>query len=195
VHPAFGAFLRDVAAALDPVAAEIAGLPGAPVGAREVGTDIHTSAAGNPITGNPPTFTFTAGNVGNLIGTFHGSPVGADTDPVWRMGFQQGLLDAFVTGQPPVGLPAAFYVIGAPVNPAQQAVVNALLTAVGAPAAQLPQPSQSTGPGGQPARPSPAQIAAAARRFAALSSAARHAWLAAHLQALRAGHLTLAQLP
>ena len=32
-------------------------------------------------------------------------------------------------------------------------------------------------------------------RFAALSPAGRHAWLAAHLAALRAGHVTLAQLP
>jgi hypothetical protein len=31
--------------------------------------------------------------------------------------------------------------------------------------------------------------------LAALSPAARHAWLAANLPALRAGHITLAQLP
>ena len=36
---------------------------------------------------------------------------------------------------------------------------------------------------------------AAARRFAALPPGARHAWLAAHLAALRADQLTLAQLP
>jgi hypothetical protein len=35
----------------------------------------------------------------------------------------------------------------------------------------------------------------AARRFAALSPAARHAWLAGHLAALRAGRVSLAQLP
>ncbi len=38
-------------------------------------------------------------------------------------------------------------------------------------------------------------VYAAAVRLAALPSAARHAWLAAHLAALRAGQLTLAQLP
>jgi hypothetical protein len=37
--------------------------------------------------------------------------------------------------------------------------------------------------------------AAAARRFAALPAAARHAWLVEHLTALRAGQITLAQLP
>ncbi len=40
-----------------------------------------------------------------------------------------------------------------------------------------------------------AQVDAAAQRFAALPAATRHAWLAAHLAALRAGHLTLGQLP
>jgi hypothetical protein len=41
----------------------------------------------------------------------------------------------------------------------------------------------------------PAQIDAVAQRFASLSPAARHAWLAAHLPALRDGTITLAQLP
>ena len=36
---------------------------------------------------------------------------------------------------------------------------------------------------------------AAAQRFAALPAAARHAWLAAHLTALRAGRITLRELP
>ena len=48
---------------------------------------------------------------------------------------------------------------------------------------------------GQPIGPSPAKIAAAAARFGALSPAARHAWLATHLPALRAGKITLSQLP
>jgi hypothetical protein len=41
----------------------------------------------------------------------------------------------------------------------------------------------------------PAPIAAAARRFAALPPAVRHDWLVTHLAALRAGRITLAQLP
>jgi hypothetical protein len=36
---------------------------------------------------------------------------------------------------------------------------------------------------------------AAAKRFAALPAAARHAWLEAHLTALRAGRVTLSELP
>ena len=47
-----------------------------------------------------------------------------------------------------------------------------------------PQPKSATGP-----------VFAAARRFAALPAPARHAWLAAHLAALRAGRLTLKDLP
>lgn len=40
-----------------------------------------------------------------------------------------------------------------------------------------------------------ADISVAAQRFWALPTSARHAWLAAHLAALRAGQITLAQLP
>jgi hypothetical protein len=38
-------------------------------------------------------------------------------------------------------------------------------------------------------------ISAAAQRFARLSAGARHAWLASHLAALRAGTITVAQIP
>jgi NADPH-dependent ferric siderophore reductase len=47
-----------------------------------------------------------------------------------------------------------------------------------------PQPDSATGP-----------VFAAAARLAALPAPARHAWLAAHLAALRAGRLTLKDLP
>jgi hypothetical protein len=72
---------------------------------------------------------------------------------------------------------------------AQQAVAVALAKTSGVP--QL-------GPadGHQRARGTPApQVRAAALRFAALPAAARHAWLAAHLAALRVGHVTLRTLP
>jgi hypothetical protein len=83
-----------------------------------------------------------------------------------------------------------------PGSPAQQAVQAALLDAGGVPFAVQPRamgtadsfpgpgPLSATGP-----------VFAAARRFAAQPAAARHAWLAAHLAALRAGHLTLKDLP
>jgi hypothetical protein len=48
---------------------------------------------------------------------------------------------------------------------------------------------------GPPPGPATAAVYGAARRLAALPPAVRHAWLVAHLSALRSGHLTLAQLP
>ena len=50
------------------------------------------------------------------------------------------------------------------------------------------------GPGPAPG-PATGPVYAAARRLAALPAAARHAWLAAHLAALRSGQLTLEELP
>jgi hypothetical protein len=43
--------------------------------------------------------------------------------------------------------------------------------------------------------PEPRAMTAATVRFAALPAGARHAWLTTHLPALRAGRITLAQLP
>jgi len=79
-----------------------------------------------------------------------------------------------------------------PPNAAQQAVITTLMTAVGSTA---PVFGEDTTNGAPTAGATPTQIAAAAQRFASLSPAARHAWLAAHLPALRAGTITLAQLP
>jgi hypothetical protein len=172
VHPAFSFYLSDLAAVLEPVAAEIAGLPGAPASAREVASVSGGQDVQSGISGNPPVFVFTAEHVGSMFGQFLGAP-----DPVeWREGFQQGLLDAFLTARPPHAGPDPILL-----GPAQQAVENALLTAVR---------SQPLG-----ASVTSAGITAAAQRFAALPASARRAWLAAHLAALRAGAITLKQIP
>jgi hypothetical protein len=83
-----------------------------------------------------------------------------------------------------------------PGSPAQQAVQAALLQGAGIPFAAQPGvmafaenfpgpgPGAATGP-----------VYAAARRLATLPAAARDAWLAAHLAALRTGQLTLQDLP
>jgi hypothetical protein len=162
VHPAFGTYLPSVAAALAPVAAEIAGLPGAPVRAEQVpyGPPFYSS----PITGVPPVYEFTV-TITWVNPAVAGSLV------------QQGLLSDFIGG------PA--YQQSGNLGPAQQAAVSALLTVAGVSA----QAQALNGP--PPAPP----VAAAANRFAALPPAARHAWLAAHLPALRAGQITPAQLP
>jgi hypothetical protein len=172
VHPAFSFYLHHLAAAFEPVAAEIAGLPGAPAGAREVASVSGGQAVQSGISVSPPVFEFTAERVGAMFGQFNGIP-----DPAgWASGFQQGLLDAFLTGRPPHPGPVPILL-----GPAQQAVEDALLTAVR---------SQPLGPS-----VTSAGVSAAAHRFAALPASARHAWLVAHLTGLRAGTITLAQIP
>jgi hypothetical protein len=72
-----------------------------------------------------------------------------------------------------------------------------MLSSVGLPSwAQATMHEQATEQG-KNHTPAPASgpVYAAARRLAALRPAARHAWLAAHLGALRSGQLSLAQLP
>ena len=180
VHPAFGFYLNDVASALHPVAAEIAGLPGAPAAAREVASVSGGQDVQSGISGHPAVFEFTAEHVGMMFGQFLGIP-----DPVgWREGFQQGLLDAFLARP---SQPAGSALLG----PSQQAVEDALLTTAGTNvSATIGQLLEN----GQPVAGSPA-VRSAAHRFTALSGTARHAWLAAHLAALRAGTITLAQIP
>ena len=85
--------------------------------------------------------------------------------------------------------PAAARTGPTPLGAAQQAVEDALMIAAGS------QPPLRTGQRDQSGGPSQAQITAAASRFASLPGSARHAWLAAHLAALRAGTITAAQIP
>jgi hypothetical protein len=187
VHPAFSGYLGDVAAALDPVAAEIAGLPGAPARAEQVasaGTWPRGYGPSHPA-GNPPVLEYSGEEVGDLFGVFWGIPAGAGPD--WRAGFQQGLLDPFLT-EPPQSAAAA-RTGPAPLGAAQQAVEDALMIAAGS------RPPLRIGQHGHSGGPSQAQITAAASRFASLPASARHAWLAARLAALRAGTITVAQIP
>jgi hypothetical protein len=80
---------------------------------------------------------------------------------------------------------------------AQIAVARALdqildLTQIGG---GSPAKSGTAGAAGSSAPPLALQIAAAAHRFSALPAAARHAWLVTHLAALRAGRITLSEIP
>jgi hypothetical protein len=175
MHPAFSYYLDDTAADLAPVAAEIAGLPGAPVHGEEVNGAALASTGGNGvITGNQPVYQFSMNTMLDLSGF---------QETNFRETFQQDLLDAFVA---PGGARNAD-VNGPSYTSAQQAVVIALMQAVGSrPTSNTPFAYNS---------PINAQVAMAADRFAALSPAARHAWLATHLTALQFGHITLEQLP
>ena len=191
VHPAYRAYLPQVTAAFAPVLREISGLPGAPVRVTEAG-DVGLSTKPGTISGTPPEFTFgmpsTVGSFGQTRSGFTGS-------------LQVALVSAFMPGGgAPGGEPAGSGKPrggsgpgGAPpAVPARQAVAEGLLQAAGFRLSAQPQQLYAYGwPG---ALPSP-QARTAAQRFAALPAATRHAWLAARLAALRAGRITLAQLP
>jgi hypothetical protein len=165
VHPAFRKYLQDVTAALTPVFGEVANLAGAPVGVQQV-----------PITDlvtNRP-----AGGVGAIGGNppvFY-LPMPDPSSRVFSDNVRTDLVTTYIAG-------SGDYVslVG---TPAQQAVEMGLLMAAG-----VQEPPRGT------RQPPPEAISTAASRFAALSLAARHAWLAAHVSALRAGHLPLAQVP
>jgi hypothetical protein len=193
VHPAYRPWLADVTAALRPVQTQIAGLPGDPARTAQVAT---VFTVGGPGLGRS--------SVGQ-IATISGQPavlylpLGALNLPGAFGQVQTDFLDAIK-----LQTVHAFVVAGRGYgDPAQVAVEAALMKLAGIPLAGQAEkawPGSPWGPfwagNGPPSQARyPAQIATAATRFAALPAASRHAWLAGHLTALRAGHLTLAQLP
>jgi hypothetical protein len=143
--------------------------------------------------GFPPVWTLRSSVIGDdMLVEFSGIQTSTGGDAVlWRQTFQTALLDAFLTGTGP-SLTAPSQQMGPAVvlNAAQQAVENALMTAAGSP----PQHIFSE-MGGKPGSGTVAALSAATQRFGRLSASARRAWLAAHLTALRAGTITVAQIP
>jgi len=193
IHPAFAPYLGAMSAALQPAAAEIAGLPGAPVRAE------MTRGYSQPaVAGTTSVYDYSVEQEG-FSGGFWATPATARTAD-WEQGEQQDFITWFVSGPAGPGL----------TTPAQEAVAIALLAKIGAPVPQYPQFSQpgtqpgasgtssasgASGASGTQPGASAAQITAAASGFESLSSAARHAWLAANIAALRSGTITLAQIP
>jgi hypothetical protein len=186
LNPAYRHYLPDVTAALRPLFAEVAGLPGAPARATQVpGTYASGEGEANPVVtigGRPPVLRVPIDALSSLPGYtgFTGAP---ETEAQFAGQLRALSVHAFVGAGTGAG------------TPAQQAVQAFLLQEAGVPfAAQANVLAAGGGPGPPPGPPTgPAY--AAARRLAALPPAARHAWLAAHLGALRSGQLTLAQLP
>jgi hypothetical protein len=213
LNPAYAGYLRPVAAALEPVLAQIAGLPGAPARISQsaaayqqgVGNAVGIGLHGPVISGSPPVYHL-------LL---------PDQLPAPSMTASQ-LASAVRAGTGPAII-ASVLADGPGASQAQHAVAAALMMAArllmrvsppGSPAAvsrgsapaqrarcEHPAscaPGQATQSGGVPVPPALAPgspAAAAARRFAALPALARHIWLARHLTALRAGQIILAQLP
>jgi hypothetical protein len=186
LNPAYHRWLPDVTAALAPVLAEVAGLPGAPVRATQVAEEYPSGDSGSPqpitLGDHPPVLRMSLGLL-NMPG-----PCGFCAGPVATEQFadQMRLLfaHAFVGAGDGSG------------SPAQQAVQAALLRGAGMPFAAQPGLEAATEFFPEP-RPGPAAgpVYAAARRLATLPAAARQGWLAAHLAALRAGRLNLEGLP
>ncbi len=196
LSPAYRRYLPELTAALRPVLAEVTGLPGAPARAIQVGAAYspNDGQAGQAmtITGRPAVLRMPLGAL-QLAGAF-GSSGGDFTE-------QLEILAAHALVVPGAG----------PGTAAQQAVQAALLQGAGMPLATQPhamsllglpswtQASMGGLAGGQESSSGPGKatgpVYAAARHFAALPAASRHAWLDAHLAGLRSGHVTLAQLP
>jgi len=189
LNPAYRSYLPGVTAALAPVAGEVAGLPGAPVRATQIGAvyDPGEGGAGQAMTmsGDPPVLRMPLGALG-LAGAFGWT--GGEVADQYRLLFVHAFTGAG----------------NGPGTAAQRAVQAALLQDTGVPIATQPKVLSSVGlpswarvTGGPQPGPEPATgpVYAAARRFAALPRATQHGWLTAHLGALRSGHISLGQLP
>jgi hypothetical protein len=218
LNPAYRRYLPEIAADLRPVLAEVAGLPGAPARVAQVAgrytrfqfeivsaQAVEVTISGRPkfvsaqavavtISGRPPVLHVPLDEFNTLPSRTAGSAAQ----------FDQELLLLSVHGFVGAGNGAG--------TAAQQAVQAALLQHGGIPfGAQLqaltilglPYWAQADIQGlvaadsttTSPDQPLAGPVYAAARRLAALPAAARHAWLAAHLAALRSGQLTPGQLP
>jgi hypothetical protein len=192
LNPAYASYLPATATALEPVLSEIAGLPGAPVRISQAaatyrqgtGNSVGIGLAGPSISGWPPVFRL-------LLPDQLPGPALTISELASRVRSNAGAgILSSITGDSRSG------------SQAQHAVFAALMMA-----ASLPLPG--TSPGTTPSassergvrRQRPPEVApgspayAAARRLAALAPSARHTWLVQHLTALRAGRITLAQLP
>lgn len=193
LNPAYSGYLPGVTAALGPLLRQIAGLPGAPVRISQAAAT-YQQGPGNSVAVSMAGQQLRAGLYRMLLPDQFQGP---------RMTTSQLAQQVRVTTGP--AIVASLLGGGARASDAQQAVAAALSIDAGLPAGVI-----SVGPPirgrhvqctGMPAscgtgrmgRDSP--VSAAARRFAGVPIAARRAWLARHLTALRAGQITLAQLP
>ncbi len=184
LHPAYRAMLPAMAVSLDPVLGQVAGLPGAPVRVQ-LGAVIPHDFNGNigaTISGSPPVL-YLSPSILLRLGTCPAADCFTATDFTKAMGplvagtIVHNLIDGGRRG-----------------NAAQQAIGAALAKVAGLPLLAWAAPGRPGQVGnGVPARGSPAY--AAAQRFAALPAAVRHEWLASHLAPLRAGRITLAEIP
>ncbi|HEY7324902.1 MAG TPA: hypothetical protein VH520_08755, partial [Streptosporangiaceae bacterium] len=192
LNPAYARYLPAAAAALAPMLGEIAGLPGAPVRLSQAAAT-EQQGAGNEVSTGLTGPQMLGGEYRMLLPV----PGGQLNGPY----FTTSQLAGQVRDSIAPAVVASFVDDGSGASAAQQAVAAALLWDVGL-GARIEETGQAptcsgtrcgSGPAGGLDRGSPAD--AAARRFAALPLATRRGWLTHHLTALRAGQITLAQLP
>ncbi|HZC41548.1 MAG TPA: hypothetical protein VE343_12805, partial [Streptosporangiaceae bacterium] len=193
LNPAYRRWLPDVTAALAPVLTEVAGLPGTPVRAAQVAAAYPSGGSGPPqaitLGGHPPLLRMQLGSL-DMPG-----PCGFCNGSVSAKQFADQMRLLFAGAFAGAGNGSG--------SPVQQAVQAALLRGAGIPFAAQPPlmattkngPGPVTGGTGTGPGSATGPVYAAARRLAAAPAATRHAWLAAHLAALRAGRLTLTDLP
>jgi hypothetical protein len=205
LNPAYASYRSVTATALAPLLSQVAGLPGAP--ARIVQDSVlYQQGAGNQVTIRPRNPADSARSpVSYLVlpaQTQGPSMTAAQLASMVIATYGQQLVTR-VTGDGPTA------------SQAQHAVAAALLRAAGLGDVIVTQgassqcPPVSKAPPGPAGRREPGRVcasqsvgaapgtpaAAAAERFDALPASVRHAWLARHLAELRAGQVTLAELP
>ncbi|MFI1093704.1 hypothetical protein [Streptomyces sp. NPDC020917] len=197
LNPVYRAYLPTLATALDPLLREVAGLPGAPVRAVQVAlSERGWPLAGATVGGEPPVVRL-ALNIGYDGAMWIGPPTPAGNVSPGHCCTSQQMWTSVprITAEvlPPVAGAVVDHLVG-DTGQAQQAVREGLLKAVGVAPDAMAVLARIEGVTDALPRPGTAAYAAG-ERFAALPAADRHAWLAAHLPALRAGHVTLEQLP
>jgi len=197
LNPAYASYLPATETALAPTLDQITGLPGAPARISQAAASyrqgprnsVDIGLVGQAISGTPPVFHLV------LPAQLPGPAVSTSEQAAQLRATTGPSIVASVTGDGP----------GA--SQAQHAVTTALLMAAGVVPSHLSSPGTPTARNGVPppwagaggarhvglAPGSPAY--AAARRFAALPAAVRRSWLTQHLAALRAGRISLGQLP
>ena len=179
VNPAYAPLLPAVTAAVGPELTEFAGLPGAPARLSQV-PEVYRQGPGNSIdiiAGEPSASAFI------MPEPVPGQPGGTSAQFASQLAETLGLKLArdVILGGASAGS-----------NPSQ-AELAVIAGSVRFPLSVGPRDLGPLYGSVLPEPGSPADLAA--KRFAALSPAARNAWLAGHLAALRAGRVSLSQLP
>jgi hypothetical protein len=188
LHPAYRGYLPQATVALGQVMGELSGLLGLPGQASQI------SAAA------VPSWAQRGPGSGQIVGHTYkfilSSPAGWSVDSsTTRDSLQQALTDAIIVGAAKTVTSPDGIKTGALGTPAQQAVVYGVLQVLGTPPYPAPGSRNGPAPAGLSSPAQQAKIQAAGAKFAALPPATRRAWLAANLTALKAGTITLAQIP